>query len=224
MFNQIKSLFKSLAEELKAFVNGPYQELPQAIHKANAIQLEALEADGAAAKALQVNDKAPDFELENQAYLRVRLQNVLDKGPVILSFYRGKWCPFCNIEIKALQRTLEEFQQLGATLIAISPQTTAVTRSFAEEVPLTFEVLSDPGNEVAKAYGLSYTVHSELLNVFAGVGLHLGDFNGEAGANSLPIPATYVVDKKGTIRYAFANADTTQRAEPAEIIAVLKSI
>lgn len=221
----IAQLFAEFKAQLAGLGARLVEELPLAASKANQHQIQTLKDTGAEAKAHKAPDTAPDFTLPNQDNNPVNLQEHLKKGPVILSFYRGRWCPYCNLELRALQKQLDTFKELGATLMAISPQTVEVTQKFATEVPLKYEVLADVGAQVARSYGLVYTLNDDYSNTLASLGVTLAEDNGGAQYQSeLPIPATYVVAQSGKIVYAFVDADFTKRASPAELIDILKQI
>lgn len=153
----------------------------------------------------------------------VSLAEVLTRGPVVLSFYRGGWCPYCNLELQALQRHLPEIREMGASLLAVSPQTPDNSLSTAEKHQLQFDVLSDQGDQVARTYGLVFTVPPELHSIYRQWGIDIPAWNGDESWE-LPLPATYVIDRGGIIRSAFVNLDYTQRMEPADILRELRAL
>jgi peroxiredoxin len=187
--------------------------------------MERVRAAGTIDAALKVGQLAPDFTLPDAFGNPVSVSALLARGPVVLSFYRGEWCPFCNIELRALQRALPTIEQLGATLVAISPETPDHGIVAAEKNKLTFPVLSDFGNKVARQFGIVFQVGQELTefsrNVFKNdIALRNGEESYE-----LPVPATYVLDTSGVIRFAHVDVDyMIGRAEPEEIISALKTI
>ena len=181
-----------------------------------------LAATGLADSSLKVGRIAPDFSLPNVRGEAVSLSEVLKRGPVILSFYRGGWCPHCNMELHFLQRYLPQFKAAGASLIAISPQTPDASLSTAEKAELEFEVLSDLGNKTARDYGLVFTLPKMLHAMYANPDtINLWHNNGDKSFE-LPVPATFIVDAGGVVCYAFANADYSKRAEPEDILHALK--
>ena len=188
---------------------------------ANATQ-ELIEAN-IAANALKVGDTIPAFTLPNVKGTNTSSDELLAKGPLVISFYRGGWCPYCNMELRALQQLLPDFEQTGAQLVAISPQTPDNSLNTQEKNKLAFEVLSDVGNNITRSFGLVFTMPADLQNLYDHFGLDLPKHNGDR-TFELPMPATYVVDKNGTIQYAFIPADYTQRAEPADVLAALKGL
>ena len=175
-----------------------------------------LDASGLVERSLKVGDKAPNFSLSNALGNSVSLSDELDTGPVILSFYRGGWCPYCNLELQYLQSFLNDFKLAGASLLAISPEPPDTSLSTKEKNALTFEVLSDIDNKVARAFGLVFRLPAYLESMYDG--------KLSTEAYDLPIPATYLVNQEGTILYAFAKADYTKRADPEAILDALKKL
>lgn len=178
---------------------------------------ELMASSGMIEKAKKTSDLAPDFTLPNVNDKQVALREAVAKGPVILTFYRGGWCKFCQIQLKALQETLPEFEKLGASLIAVSPQTVGKSLATAKDLNLTFGLLSDPGNRVAHDYGIVFTVREAQRQVDAMAGVNLPEANGD-DSFELPIPATYIIDHDRVIRYSFLDTDFTRRMEPVSIL------
>lgn len=184
--------------------------------------LKAVDKSKIILKAKQVGDAAPDFKLPNASGKTVTLKDFLKKGPVILIWYRGGWCPYCNITLQFLQRALPDFKNEGANLIALTPELPDNSISMKEKNRLDFEVLSDIGNQIGKLYGVVYQLTAEVAEFYQnGFGLH--EYNGDE-SNELPLAATYIIDSKGMIRYAFLDIDFSKRAEPSEITAFLKGL
>ena len=213
----------ALAPQLEAQMHRTAEMLPKEIVDLILQKIVELKDSSIADGSLQVGAKAPDFELPNPTGQRIKLSTLLADGPVVLSFYRGEWCPYCNLEIRALQQMLPEFQQYGAQVIAISPEQPDNTLTMQEKHDLRFPVLSDAGNAVARSYGLTFALTPDLHPIYKDFGIDLPTRNGDE-SYELPIPATYVVDRAGTIRYAYVNADYTQRAEPAEVLAAVRQL
>ena len=174
-------------------------------------------------RSIAVGQAAPNFKLPNVTGHQIELQALLQQGPVVISFYRGQWCPYCNLELRALQQVLPEIQALGATLVAISPQTPDHSLSTVEKNELTFEVLSDVGNQVARDYGLVFQLPEQLRPIYQGFGIDLPAHNGDR-TFELPIPATYVIGTHGLVIHGFVDPDYTQRLEPEEILNALQSL
>lgn len=178
-------------------------------------------SSGIAEKSLKEGDSAPDFALPNATGGTVRLADLRAKGPVVISFYRGGWCPYCNLELKALQQRLPEIAELGASLVAVSPETPDHSLTTAEKHALGFDVLSDEGNAVARRFGLVFEIDDDIKPIYENFGIDLERQNGD-GSWQLPIPATYVIDADGSVRKAYANADYTDRLDPADVVATLR--
>lgn len=166
---------------------------------------------------------APDFSLPNAYGRPVRLYELLETGPVVLTFYRGAWCPYCNLELKALREALPAIEKQGGQLIAVTPQQPDKSLQQVEQDGYPFEILSDLEDGVMKDYNLYFEVSDELDAVYRKMGLHLEDFNGE-GRRGLPVPGTFVIDRDGVIRAAFADVDYTRRMEPAVVVDALKAL
>lgn len=213
----------TLTKELQDFRNSFKQNVGQEIQDTMGAATAALQASGILDGVVKEGQTAPDFELPDAKGGTVRLSERLQAGPVVVSFYRGQWCPYCNLELRALQTALPEFQKRGAQLIAISPQTPDNSLSTTEKNELTFDVLSDLGNAIAREYGLVFTLPEELRPIYAGFGLDLPAHNGD-DTFELPIPATYVISKDGAIALAFAEADYGVRLEPSAIIEALDQL
>jgi peroxiredoxin len=182
---------------------------------------DELEASGIRDGALRDGERAPDFELPNGWGEPVRLSNLLARGPVVLTFFRGRWCPYCRLQLKAYRDMVPDLEPLKASLVAVSPMLPEFTRAFVERASLGFDVLSDVGNTVARAYGLAYEVE--------GVQRSFHDRDRAAGMPAvngddswvLPLTSTYVLDRDGIVRFATVGVRPSQRAEPAELLEVL---
>jgi peroxiredoxin len=183
----------------------------------------ALIAAKAADRAVSVGSSAPDFTLPNAIGEDISLKRLLNEGPVVVSFYRGIWCPFCNLELRALQQAAPEITALGARLTAISGQTPDNSLSMAEKNGLTYDVLSDVGLTVAKAYGLVFELPDYLQKDYRELGHPIPRFNG-TDEHTLPIPATFVIDSAGRVRYAYVNPNYMYRADPAAILTALRTL
>ena len=185
--------------------------------------LETLKALGIGRDALTVGDQAPNFTLPDQVGADLRLSDLLKLGSVVLSFFRGAWCPFCETELKALHMALPEIERRGGRLLAVSPQTLDKTMSMAERLLLDYSILVDAGNSVAKEYGLAFTIPEEFQEFHDVEMARIAEYNGDL-SYLLPIPATYVIDTEGVIRYAYVDVDYRNRAEPEDVLHVLDRI
>ncbi len=187
--------------------------------------MERVRTAGTIDHALQVGDTVPEFTLPDAFGNQVSLKALLAKGPVVISFYRGEWCPFCNIALHALQEALPRMTALGATLVAISPEQPDHGIVLTEKDKLTFPVLSDFGNAVARKFGIVFEVGTELREFMHAA--FKNDIRLRNGTDSyeLPVPATYVVDRAGVIRFAHVEVDyMTGRADPAAILGALEAL
>lgn len=213
----------SLAEELEAFAargrQNPDPERVAVYRKA----AEAVAATDILDTALREGDRAPMFELPDAYGETVRLSDILQRGPAIISFYRGSWCPFCNLELRALQRELASVADAGATLVAISPNTPDESLGLIDKHVLTFPVLSDHDNAVARQFNLVFEMEEGLVEYYRNHDRNVAAMNG-SDRWELPVPATYVVDQDGVIQYAYVDLNHRVRAEPSEVIAVAASL
>jgi peroxiredoxin len=209
-------------KELDALREKSSKTAPPERLKAYEQGIEAVRKSGVTDKALRVGDRAPDFTLPDATGKTVKLSELLSQGPVVVTWYRGAWCPYCNIALRGFQNRLPEIRSAGATLVAISPQTPDHSLSTAEKGHLEFAVLSDRGNKTAHAYGVAYQVPRVVADQMKGR-LDLAKFNGDE-SGELPLGATYVIDREGVIRYAFVDADYRKRAEPSDVIAALRGL
>jgi len=188
----------------------------QAIHARVIAELKAQSTT-----ALSQGAKAPEFVLNDHNGKPVSSAELLNRGPLVICFFRGRWCPFCVGQLEAMNRILPQIKQAQASLIAISPQTVKQSFFMSDQHKLRFPLLSDPGNSVAREFGLVYRVPDYQQEVYRRVFINLPFANGDESWE-LPIPATHVVDRNGDVIYASVNADYTERPEPSEILSQLK--
>ncbi len=191
----------------------------QAIHAQAVAELKGRHL---AANILPVGAKAPAFELQDHDGKLVSSSGLLTQGHLVICFIRGRWCPFCVGQMEAMNLIQPQIERAGATLIAISPQTVKQSFYMHDQHRLRFPLLSDEGNAVARQFGLTYRVPAAQEAVYRRAFVNLPFTNGDESWE-LPIPATYVLDREGTVVYASANEDYTERPEPAEILRVLSS-
>lgn len=190
-----------------------------ALYESNIEELRSAFARGA---ALKVGDRAPDFSLANAKGVVVSLSSVLARGPAVVSFYRGGWCPYCNLQLRSYQALLPELALLGVSILAVSPQLPDASLSTAEREALTFDVLSDIGNDVARQFGLVYPLPQELRDALSSNNKALPRINGD-DSWELPVPATYVIAQNQRISLAFLDVDYRQRLSPQRLLAVLQA-
>ncbi len=213
------TLAEQTRKTLDEFVSSLPNEQQQVVGKA----FEQLLESDVAANAKRIGDRAPDFALPNVKGGSLRLGDALKDGPVVLSFYRGSWCPFCNLELNALQQRLGDIKKFGASLIAVSPELPDSSLDHAGNLGLQFDVLSDVGNAIAQDYGLIMTVYESLRPLYQQWGINLPTANGDT-TWQLPAPATYVIDTEGLIRACYVEKDYSQRMEPVAIIEALAEL
>lgn len=215
----------SLQEKLSAFKTQfqsgkpPFEGVPASVHAVMQRATDELVASGASQRVRR-SGMAPPFELMSVDGARVRLADLTARGAVVLSFYRGVWCPYCNLDVRELESYADRIRSTGASLVAITPQTAANSRKLIADHNVSFPVLHDPGNVVANQFGLLYQLPDYLIELYKQLGVDLSAFNDD-GSWTLPVPARFVVDRDGNIRYAEANPDYTRRPEPEELLPVL---
>jgi peroxiredoxin len=178
---------------------------------------------GAAENALKEGAQTPDFTLPDARGNAVRLSHLLTQGQVVMTFYRGQWCPYCHLQLRAYQQALPHMQARRASLVAISPQTPDHSRALAEKLELTFALLSDRGNQVARQFGLVFTIDEAVRGAHKQVCADLPTFNGTESWD-LPMAGTFLIDQAGTVRLAFVHPDFTRRLDPSVVIARLKEL
>lgn len=197
----------------------PSPDVLGAMHRATA----ELIASGQALSARKAGDKMPEFTLKDPDGRAVSSAQLLAKGPLVVSFYRGVWCPYCNLELQALQAALAQIEAREAQVVAISPQTAPNSRKSQRDNNLTFPILSDEKSRVASAFGLRFSLPDYLVELYKGFKNDLPAFNDDP-AWVLPMPARYVIGTDGVIAYAEVNPDYTQRPDPSELLPVLDKL
>ena len=212
-----------LKEEIQKMQEAMLPQIPEDVLKLIFGKTEELINSGFAERTLTEGDEIPQIILPNADGKTINVNSMFKDGPVVISFYRGAWCPYCNLELNALQKALPEIKSLDAQLIAISPNASDNSISSIEKHGLEFEVLTDAGNKIAKEFRLVFNLAEELRPIYKQFNFDIPKFNGDESWE-LPIPATYIVNTDGKIVHAFVNADYTQRIEPTEIISKLKEL
>lgn len=214
-----KTVETTLEEQIEQYKQASTARTAPEVLAVRQAETKKLIQSGIAEQSFHSGDRAPDFTLPNAAGGSVSLGSLLEQGPVVLTFYRGEWCPYCNLTLRAYQAVLLQIKALGATLVAVSPQTPDFSQAMITKADLTFPVLSDVGNHVARQYRLVFTVPETLRPYTA----KLQKFNGDESWE-LPLPGTFVIGQGGLIHAAFVHADYTKRMEPSAILSALNAL
>lgn len=210
-----------LADEIKNFQDGFIPNIPEETLNLLMSELQTLINKGLAESALNKGDNFPSFSLPNAENNSLVFNDLIKNDPLVISFYRGAWCPYCNLELNALQQRQAEIINAGGQLIAISPQVPDKSSDQISKSQLTFEVLSDAGNKLAKQCGLVFTLPESLRPIYEAWQLDIPGHNAD-DTFELPMPATYIIGTDGIVHYAFVDMDYTKRLEPDIIIEQLK--
>jgi peroxiredoxin len=213
----------SLKDTIAEFMTTMAKHAPPEVIATLGTEMKKLADSGIAARSLQVGTKAPDFSLPDAKGKVVTLFNLLARGPAVVTFYRGGWCPFCDLQLRAYQGALSQIHDLGAELVAVSPQTPDYALSDIEKKQLTFPVLTDTHNQVARTYGLVYALSDALKALQTGFGNPIPKFNGD-DSWELPMPGTFVLDRNGVVRLSHVDPDYMKRLEPAAILDALRAV
>lgn len=215
------TLQDKLDEFRTKFENGqlPFKATPEQFDVMKRATKELIDS-GLAKRALKVGDTAPDFALKDADGNVVRLEELLARGPLVLSFYRGVWCPYCNIELQALEAARNDIVERGAQLVAVSPQTASNSRKSQRDNKLGFPILSDPRSELAATFGIRFQMPEDLIELYKGFGNNLPLVNDDPSWR-LPMPARYVIGTNRVIAYAEVSPDYTRRPDPSVLLPVL---
>lgn len=211
----------SLAERLAENTTERRKLLAQADWETIDGSIRALNASGIRAKVLQPGQLAPDFALPNADGAIVGSAALRARGPLVVKFYRGAWCSYCNVEVRALMEVLGEIRALGGDMVAITPELPDEAAKMTARHDLTFEVLSDVGNTVARQYGLVWTLPDRVRDFYGRIGLDLQRSNGD-DSWELPIPGNFVLAPDGALLDVFADPDYRIRQEPADVVAAVR--
>lgn len=213
----------ALSIEIAKYMKNFSLQVPTEIQEIMEEAKEKLVSQSISKNALKVGDIAKEFKLPNALGNEVSLYDTIDENDyVVISFYRGQWCPYCNMELHALQGINDELNTLGAKLIAVSPQSPDASLSTVEKHELAFEVLSDDYNKVAKEYGLVFVLAEELRSIYESFEIDIPGLNQE-DSYELPMPATYVINKNKEIIYSFVDEDYRKRLEPQDILDAIRN-
>ena len=209
-----------LATQIQQFNIELAAQVPQEVLEAFGKSIEDLKTKNIEEKSIKIGETITNFSLKNAKNEVVNSSDILKNGKMIIAFYRGSWCPYCNLELKALQEKISEFKEKNATLVAISPQSPDNSLTVIEKHHLTFEVLTDKDNVFAKQLGIVFELQDFVLPYYHALGIDLSSFN-ENADNSLPIPAVFVVNESSKIIYKFADANYMNRIDIDELLKTL---
>lgn len=212
----------SLAEQIDAFSAEMAQNAPKEALEAIGAGIEVLAKSGQAEKALKKGDRAASFELSSSAGEKVSLESLLGKGPVVVSFNRGNWCPFGNLELEALNEAMDQIEP-KASLVVVTPQLPAKSEASRAANGYRFQVLHDEDNRVAREYGLVFSMPEALRPIHEAFQMNVPEWNGN-DSWELPFPATYVIGTDGKIAYSFVDANWMKRSEPADVVAAVDAL
>ncbi|MDO6743003.1 peroxiredoxin-like family protein [Tenacibaculum soleae] len=210
----------TLRNQLKEHADNSAKNIPKEAKDIMLAGIDKLEKTDIIKNATKKGDIFPDFSLPNAKGELTSLNALLEKGKVVLTFYRGGWCPYCNLALKALQNVVPQIKEKNATLVAVTPETPDNTLSVKEKNELDFEILTSKDNGLARSLGLTYKLPKELADLYKKFGIDLLESQGNK-TNELPIAATYIIETDKKITYSFITEDYKLRAEPSDIIAAL---
>lgn len=210
----------TLAKQIESLNNELMQQVPVAVLEIFEKSITALKSENIETKIAEIGDQLVPFSLPNAANQLIYSKNILEKGKMILAFFRGSWCPYCNLELRALQENLAKITHKNVTLLAVSPQSTDHNTQLIEKYLLTFDVLTDKDNLLAHQLGIRFELQEFALPTYEAMGINLEEFN-QNNDNTLPVPAIFVVDCDGSICYKFADADYRNRLDIDALLHVL---
>ncbi len=209
--------------ELRAAAEASAKKAPPELSTTFKKGIDEVAASGVLKTALNVGGAMPDFTLTDAEGKAVKSADLLARGPLVVVFYRGAWCPYCNLYLHHWQQYLPQLAQRSATLVAISGEGPDGTSATVKRNAATFAVLSDPGYAVSRRFGVVYQVPAGVSDAMKSRGLDLKAYYG-TGKAELPLSATYVVGRDGKVSYAFLEADYKKRAEPSDVLAALDQL
>lgn len=193
------------------------KQLPTEVLEVFGKSIEELKTKNMEESSMSIGERFPDFGLTNTNNEIVELKEFLKNGKVIVAFFRGSWCPYCNLELKALQDNLRQITARKATLVIISPQIADYSEELKDNYQLNFEVLMDKDNALAKQLGISFGLQEYVISTYGSLGIELSKYN-ENDNNELPVPAVFVIDTNGCITYKFVDTNYMNRIDIQELI------
>lgn len=206
-----------LAMQIEQFNKELITQIPKEVLEAFGKSIEDLKTKSIGEKSIKLNDRMPGFSLTNAKNETIHSNDILKNGKMIVAFYRGSWCPYCNLELKVLEDNLPRIIEKKASLVAISPQSPDNSLTLVEKHKLTFEVLTDSHCDFAKQLGIVFELQDFVLPYYHSLGIDLSDFN-KNNDNLLPIPAVFAVDESGKVIYKFADANYMNRLDIEKLL------
>lgn len=208
---------KNLEQQINELNENLAKQLPTEVLEVFGKSIQDLKAKNMEDSSISVGDKFPDFSLPNTSDKTVALKELLQNGKVIIAFFRGSWCPYCNLELKALQDNLKQIIGKNVTLIAVSPQTSDYSEELKINHHLEFELLTDKNNALAKQLGITFELQNYVIPTYSSLGIELSEYN-ENNNNELPVPAVFVIDTNSSIVYKFVDTNYMNRINIQELI------
>lgn len=213
----MKQVMKNLQQQIEELNENLAKQLPTEILEAFGKSIQDFKSKNIEANSIKTGGKFPDFSLPNSNHETVALKDMLKNGKVIIAFFRGSWCPYCNLELKALQDNLKQMTDKKATLIGISPQMASYNTSLKAHHQLGFELLTDRDNLLAKQIGISIQLQDDIIPVYSNLGIKLSNYN-ENDYHELPVPAVFVINTDYSITYKFVDSNYMNRINIDELI------
>lgn len=210
----------TLAKNIEQLNQDLVSQLPQEILEAFGRSIEDLKTKNMEKNSIQIGERIPAFSLPNALGKMINSDEVLKNNKMILAFYRGSWCPYCNLELKFLQENLSRIKEKNAVLIAVSPQSPDHSLTMIEKNNLEFEVLTDINNDFAEKLGITFQLQDFVLPYYQSLGIHLADFNAN-NENTLPVPAVFVIDENRKVLYKFLDVNYMSRVDVEDLIHIL---
>ncbi len=209
-----------LKEVLAKIQNEMSEQLPKEILEAFGENLKELIGQKIDQKALMIGDKAPDINVLDTDGNEIKLYDLLKNAPVIINFFRGNWCPFCMAELADYQESIQQFHLPPTQFLFISPQMQLYSEQLKAEKDFDLTLIADQNNDIARQFGLVYTLDENIRTIYKKIGADLSVINGN-DSFELPIPATYVIAPSGKISYAFVETNYMMRAEPRDVMSMI---
>ena len=207
----------SINKELKILHEEILNSLPPEVSKQLIIENKILFTSFLEEKALKEGSVVPNVLFRDKNLKSVYLWDLLKEHHIVLSFFRGTWCPYCNLELKALNKIEEEIREKGALLIAVTPELYEYSEDIIKKNEIKLTVMTDLGNKAAEKFGLVFELPEKYREIYKSLNIYINILNGE-DKWTLPMPATFIISKDGIAVSTFINADYTQRMERDEIL------